>query len=159
MASVTGVSGWSEGDWAGVGWLGGSCETCSYCTSGRENLCEAAEFTGWDRDGGFAGRMTVRAPFAVPLPLRDPIDLAPLLCGGVIGYRSLRLSGIQPGGRLGLYGFGASARLAIQVACHWGCEVYVATRSAAEQQTAARDGRLVGGTLTMTHHRFPWTRP
>lgn len=142
-----GVEGWVAGDRAGVGWLGGTCGACEYCTSGRENLCESATFTGWDRDGGYAETMLVRADFALPLP--DDLEaqaLAPLLCGGVIGYRSLRVSGIQPGQRLGLYGFGASASLAIQVAVHWGCEVFVVTRSAAERERArALGARWAGG--------------
>ena len=142
-----GVDGWRPGDRAGVAWLAGACGACRYCRSGRENLCESATFTGWDRDGGYAEFMTVRADFAVRLPGQfGDLDAAPLLCGGVIGYRSLRVSGIQPGGRLGLFGFGASATLAIQVARHWGCEVYVVTRSKAEQERALRLGaRWAGG--------------
>jgi len=132
-----GVEGWERGDRVGVGWFGGSCGGCGFCRSHRENLCAHAVFTGWDRDGGFAERMTAAAAAAVRLPDRFPdLDAAPLLCGGVIGYRALRVSGIRPGERLGLFGFGASARLAIQVAERWGCEVYVATRSRAGQQDA-----------------------
>ncbi len=141
-----GVEGWQTGDRAGVGWLGGACGACEYCTSERENLCEAATFTGWDRDGGYATTMLVRADFALPLPADlDAQALAPLLCGGVIGYRSLNVSGIQPGQRLGLYGFGASASLAIQVAVHRGCEVYVVTRSRAEQERARALGATWAG--------------
>ncbi len=141
-----GVEGWAVGDRAGVAWLAGACGECAMCLAGRENLCESAEFTGWDRDGGYAELMTVRAGFAVPLPPGlDDVHAAPLLCGGVIGFRSLRVSGIQPGQRLGLYGFGASASLAIQVAVHWGCEVYVATRSASEQARALRLGAAWAG--------------
>jgi len=129
--------GWAVGDRAGVGWLAGSCGECGWCRSGRENLCEQALFTGWDRDGGYAGKTAVRAAFAVRLPERfADLAAAPLLCGGVIGYRALRVCGIRPGERLGLYGFGASALLAIQVAVHWGCRVFVATRSPAEQRRA-----------------------
>ena len=136
-----GVAGWTPGDRVGVAWLGGACGACAFCRGGRENLCGAAQFTGWDRDGGFAERMTVRADFAVRLPdgFAD-VDAAPLLCGGVIGYRALRVSGIRPGGRLGLFGFGASALIAIQVARHWGCEVYVWTRSESERARAAELG-------------------
>ncbi len=107
----------------------------------------AAVFTGWDRDGGFAERIAVRTDAALRIPegFAD-IDAAPLLCGGVIGYRALRLSGIEPGGRLGLYGFGASALIAIQVARHWGCEVHVATRSARDRERALALGAAsVGG--------------
>jgi propanol-preferring alcohol dehydrogenase len=142
-----GVHGWRIGDRAGVAWLGGACGRCAFCRSGRENLCGAATFTGWDRDGGFAERITVRADFALRLPdgIAD-VDAAPLMCGGIIGYRSLRLSGIAPGGRLGLFGFGASALLSIQVARHWGCEVFVWTRSPAERERATALGAAwVGG--------------
>lgn len=132
-----GVTDWRIGDRAGVAWLGSTCGQCRYCTTGHENLCPQARFTGWDRDGGFAEQMTVDAGFALRLPEGfDDLVVAPLLCGGVIGYRALRVSGIEPGGRLGLFGFGASALLAIQVADHWGCEVFVATRSEAEQERA-----------------------
>ncbi|MDE2932298.1 MAG: zinc-dependent alcohol dehydrogenase family protein [Chloroflexota bacterium] len=143
-----GVEGWRVGDRAGVAWLAGACGACSRCDAGRENLCEVAEFTGWDRDGGYAERVTVRSGFAVPLPPDlDPVEAAPLLCGGIIGYRALRISGIEPGGRLGLYGFGASARLALQVATHWGCEVFVATRSPRDQARARDLGAAwAGGT-------------
>ncbi len=141
-----GVEAWAVGDRAGVGWLGGACGACEFCTSGRENLCREALFTGWDRDGGYAEQMAVRADFALPLPPgAADLDLAPLLCGGVIGYRSLKVSTIEPGGRLGLYGFGASALLAIQVAVHWGCEVYVATRSEAERERALGMGAVWAG--------------
>jgi len=142
----TGVSGWEIGDRAGVGWPAESCRTCGFCRSGRDNLCEQARFTGWDRDGGFAEQVTARSDWAVRLPehLSD-LAAAPLLCGGVIGYRSLRVSGVRPGERLGLFGFGASALLAIQVATHWGCEVYVATRSLGEQQRARDLGAVWAG--------------
>ena len=135
------TAGWAVGDRAGVGWLAGSCGECARCRSGRENLCEQATFTGWDRDGGYADKALVRGDFAVRLPERfDNLAAAPLLCGGVIGYRALRVSGIRPGERLGLYGFGASALLAIQVALHWGCQVFVATRSPAERERAREMG-------------------
>lgn len=140
------VTRWSPGDRVGVGWLGGSCGTCAHCRAGRENLCPDAEFTGWDRDGGYAEQMVARADFAYPLPDHfADLEAAPLLCGGVIGYRSLRISGVEPGGRLGLYGFGASALLTIQVALHWGCEVYVSTRSDAEQARALDMGAVWAG--------------
>jgi propanol-preferring alcohol dehydrogenase len=146
LAVGPGVEDWRPGDRAGVAWLAGACGTCTRCREGRENLCEHAVFTGWDRDGGFADRMTARADFALRLPDRFPdLEAAPLLCGGVIGYRALRLSGIEPGGRLGLYGFGASALLAIQVARHWGCEVYVATRSERERRRALELGAAWAG--------------
>jgi propanol-preferring alcohol dehydrogenase len=141
-----GVAGWEPGDRAGVGWLGGTCGICRFCTTGRENLCEQARFTGWDHDGGYAEQMVADADVALHLPDGpDDLDLAPLLCGGVIGYRSLKVSGIRPGGRLGLYGFGASALLAIQVAIHWGCEVFVVTRSASERERALGLGAVWAG--------------
>ncbi len=143
----SGVDGWSVGDRAGLTWLGGFDETCRFCRSGRQNLCPAATFTGWDRDGGFAEACTARADVATPIPdgFAD-LAAAPLLCGGVIGYRALRLSGIEPGGRLGLYGFGASALLAIQVATHWGCRVHVASRSRLDLDRALAFGaESVGG--------------
>lgn len=136
-----GVTGWSVGERAAVGWLAATCGTCRSCRDDRENLCASARFTAWDRDGGFAERIVVGADVALRVPdLFDDTTAAPLLCGGVIGYRSLLVSGIRPGGRLGLYGFGASARLAIQVARHWGCDVHVATRSAPERERALAAG-------------------
>ncbi len=132
-----GVDDWFEGDRAGLTWLGGTCGACTACRTGRENLCAAAVFTGWDRHGGFAELVSARADVVVPLP-EGPADrdLAPLLCGGVIGFRALRVGGITPGARVGLYGFGASAVQAIQVARHMGCRVAVATRSEAERRRA-----------------------
>jgi propanol-preferring alcohol dehydrogenase len=141
-----GVDQWAVGDRVGVAWLAGSCGTCAACRSGAENLCADAEFTGWDRDGGYAEQMTARADFAFAIPDGfGDTDAAPLLCGGVIGYRSLKISGIRPGGRLGLYGFGASALLSLQVAVHWGCEVYVATRSESERRRALDLGAVWAG--------------
>lgn len=135
----------------GVAWIGGSCGHCAMCRSGRENLCPGLSFTGWDRDGGYATTMTARAPYVSPLPegFAD-LDAAPLLCGGTIGYRSLRVAGVDlaraAGTRLGLHGFGASATLVIQMAVHAGAEVHVATRSAAEQERARALGATwVGG--------------
>jgi propanol-preferring alcohol dehydrogenase len=143
----TKVEGWSAGDRAGSTWLAGFDGICEFCRSGRENLCREASFTGWDRDGGFAEFMAIRADVAVPIPdtLSD-LDTAPLLCGGVIAYRALRLTGIQSGRRLGLYGFGASARQAIRVARHWDCEVHVASRSKRDLERALELGASsVGG--------------
>jgi len=136
-----GVDDWAPGDRAGLTWLAGTCGACSFCTTGRENLCAAATFTGWDRHGGFAELVSARADVVVPLP-EGPDDrhLAPLLCGGIIGYRALRVAGIAPGARVGLYGFGASALQAIQVARHMDCRVAVATRSPAERARARAMG-------------------
>ncbi len=132
-----GVSRFSVGDRVGVPWLYSTCGQCDYCQRDMENLCDQARFTGQHADGGFAENMVVPADFACAIPMGFPDDqAAPLLCAGIIGYRSLRLSGIQPGGRLGLYGFGASAHVTIQVARRWGCEVYVFTRSAEHQRHA-----------------------
>ncbi len=141
------VDDWQVGERAGVMWLAGACGRCRFCRSDRENLCSTASFSGWDRDGGYAEWLTARADFALRLPAGLADDAtAPLLCGGVIGYRALRLSGIEPGGRLGLYGFGASALLAIQVARHWGCQVHVASRSARDLERALAMGAAsVGG--------------
>jgi propanol-preferring alcohol dehydrogenase len=147
VALGEGVDSWKVGDRAGVAWLAGVDGTCAHCVAGRENLCVAAEFTGWDRDGGYATHAVARADFALRLPdgFAD-LDAAPLLCAGVIGYRSLKVSGIAPGQRLGLYGFGSSATLAIQVARHWGCRVFVCTRSPAEKERArALGAEWVGG--------------
>ncbi|HEY4231392.1 MAG TPA: zinc-dependent alcohol dehydrogenase family protein [Thermoanaerobaculia bacterium] len=144
----TGVDGFAPGDRAGVGWMAWVCGRCRFCESGRENLCERARFTGRDRDGGYAERLTADARWVFPLPRAvSAEDAAPLLCAGIIGYRSLRLSGIGSGGRLGLFGFGASAHLAIQVARHWGCEVYAFTREAHHQELALSMGASwAGGT-------------
>jgi propanol-preferring alcohol dehydrogenase len=142
----SGVQGWNLGDRAGIGWLASSCENCDYCERGLENLCPDATFTGWDRDGGYAGWVTTRADFTFHLASElDDVAAAPLLCGGVIGYRSLRLSGVKPGGRLGLFGFGASASLTIQVAIYQGMDVYVVTRSSDEQERARRLGAKWSG--------------
>jgi propanol-preferring alcohol dehydrogenase len=136
----------AAGTMVGVAWLAGACGTCDKCRRGRENLCRSATFTGWDRDGGFATHALVDARFAHPLPDGlAPEQAAPLLCGGAIGYRSLRVSGIEPGGRLGLYGFGASATAVVQIARHWGCDVFVCTRSVAEQQRALDLGAAWAG--------------
>jgi propanol-preferring alcohol dehydrogenase len=140
------VSGWRQGEAAGVAWLASACGVCEFCLSGRENLCMNAQFTGWDRDGGYADYVTVRADFALHLPSGfAPAEAAPLLCGGIIGYRALKRSGIQAGRRLGLFGYGASAHLALQVALHWGSEVFVFTRSESEQRRALDTGAMWAG--------------
>jgi propanol-preferring alcohol dehydrogenase len=120
------VRGVKEGDRVGIAWLQGTCGRCEFCRTGRENLCAQAAFTGYHVDGGYAEYALVPAPFAYPIPSAfTDEEAAPLLCAGIIGFRALRLSGIKPGQRLGLYGFGASAHIAIQVARHWGCSVFV----------------------------------
>jgi len=130
-----------SGERVGLAWLGGADGTCGLCRRGRENLCEQAELTGWTVDGGYAELVSARPEFVYPIPEgMSDLEAAPLLCGGIIGYRSLRISGIEQGGRLGLYGFGSSAHLALQVAKHWGCEVYVFSRSQRERELAASLG-------------------
>lgn len=134
----------------GVAWTAGCCGTCRFCLAGRENLCHELVFTGWDRDGGYATVMTAGADFVHALPEGfGDLAAAPLLCGGTIGYRSLRVAGIDlaaaSGIRLGLYGFGASATIVIQLAVHSGCEVYVSTRSEAEQERARQLGAVWAG--------------
>ena len=129
------------GDRVGAGWINWACGRCGFCQRGLENLCPEARFTGLHVPGGYADYTVVDERFAYPIPARfADVEAAPLLCAGVIGYRSLRLSEIQPGGRLGLYGFGASAHIAIQVARHWGCEVYVFTRGEAHRRLAQELG-------------------
>ncbi|HSO32343.1 MAG TPA: zinc-dependent alcohol dehydrogenase family protein [Labilithrix sp.] len=147
IAVGEGVRGWQIGERAGVAWLAGTCGRCARCREGRENLCAEATFTGWDRDGGYATHAVVRADFALRLPETfADLAAAPLLCGGVIGYRSLAVSGVRPGQRLGLFGFGASALLALQVARYWDCRVFVCTRSESERARArARGAEWAGG--------------
>ena len=125
----TGV-GLKIGDRVGVPWLHSACGACDFCHRGLENLCEQARFTGFHVDGGFAEYLVAESKYVLPLPntISDQ-DAAPLLCAGLVGFRSIRLSDLQPGERLGLFGFGAAGHLAIQVARYWGCEVYVFTRS------------------------------
>jgi propanol-preferring alcohol dehydrogenase len=136
----------ATGQRVGVAWLHRTDGTCRFCRAGLENLCEQAEFTGWTADGGYAELLIAPAEFTFPLPDGfSDLEAAPLLCAGIIGYRSLRLSGIQPGGRLGLFGFGSSAHLAIQVAIHWGCEVYAFSRSEGERARALRLGAAWAG--------------
>jgi propanol-preferring alcohol dehydrogenase len=121
----------------GIAWLHRTCGQCEFCRTGRENLCDRADFTGYTADGGFAEFVTVPESFAYPVPsaLTDT-EAAPLLCAGIIGFRCLRLSGMHRSAALGLYGFGAAAHLAIQVARYWGVEVFVCTRHKRHQQLA-----------------------
>jgi propanol-preferring alcohol dehydrogenase len=141
------VDGVKIGQRVGVPWLYSTCGECRYCSSGEENLCEQAKFTGFDVDGGFAEAMLADARFVLPLPESvSDRDAAPLLCAGIIGYRSLHKADLRKGERLGLFGFGASAHLAIQVARYWDCEVYVFTRSAEHRRHAEELGAAwVGG--------------
>ena len=141
------ASRFKEGDRLGVAWLYSSCTKCGYCTQENENLCESARFTGYHVNGGYGEYIVVPEKFAYVIPeIFSDEEASPLLCAGIIGYRALRLSEIKPGQRLGLYGFGASAHVAIQVAVHWGCEVYVFTRSDEHRKLARKLGAVWTGT-------------
>jgi propanol-preferring alcohol dehydrogenase len=134
------------GDRVGIAWLRGTCGICRFCLRGDENLCLSPRFTGWDDDGGYAEFTTVPEKFAYSVPeVFSDNEAAPLLCAGIIGYRALRRSQIKPGGRLGIYGFGASAHLAAQVAMHEGAEVYVMTRSPDARRLASELGAVFVG--------------
>jgi propanol-preferring alcohol dehydrogenase len=142
-----GVQAFSVGERVGVPWLLRACGSCEYCDRGEENLCAEAEFTGFHADGGYAEFMRVDADYALRMPEGISDELAaPLLCAGIIGYRSLRKADLQTFETLGLVGFGASAHLAIQIARHWGCKVYVFTRSEGHRRLAKDLGAAwVGG--------------
>ena len=123
-------AGFKVGDRVGVPWLHATCGICEFCKRGEENLCDHAKFTGWDVDGGYADYLMADENALVPIPdLFSDVEAAPLLCAGIVGYRSLVKSDLQPGERLGIFGFGASGHIALQVARHWGCPVSVFTRS------------------------------
>jgi propanol-preferring alcohol dehydrogenase len=125
------------GDRVGIAWLRETCGACVYCQRGRENLCPNARFTGYDHDGGYAEFAVVREDFAYPLPAGlDDEAVAPLLCAGIIGYRAIKRAEVQPGATVGLYGFGGSAHLALQVLKYWGCRVYVMSRGGAHRDLA-----------------------
>jgi len=132
-----GASRFKQGDRVGVAWLRETCGVCVYCRRGRENLCPNARFTGYDHDGGYAEYAVVREDFAYPLPdsLGDE-ELAPLLCAGIIGYRAIKRADVKPGATVGLYGFGGSAHLAIQVLRYWGCRVFVMSRGGPHRDLA-----------------------
>ena len=141
------ASRFKKGERVGVAWLYSSCSQCGYCSREKENLCESARFTGYHVNGGYAEYIVVPEKFAYSIPVVfSDEEASPLLCAGIIGYRALRLSGIKPGQRLGLYGFGASAHVAIQVAVYWGCEVYVFTRSEEHCKLAENLGAVWTGT-------------
>lgn len=131
----------ATGTRVGVSWLGGTDGQCAYCRRGNENLCDQPTFTGYHRHGGYAEYATARADFVYPLPatLADH-EAAPLLCAGVIGFRSLRVAGVEPGDRVGLFGFGASAHVVMPVLKAWNCEVYVCTRGIAHRKLALELG-------------------
>ena len=127
----------SRGMRVGVSWMGGTDGTCWYCQRGFENLCDSPTFTGYTVNGGYAEYAVVRADFVFPLPQSlDDLHAAPLLCAGIIGFRSLRVAGVERGDRVGLFGFGASAHLAIEVLRAWKCKVYVSTRGESHRRLA-----------------------
>jgi propanol-preferring alcohol dehydrogenase len=131
------------GDRVGVAWLAGTDGSCRYCRRGSENLCPRSVYTGWDRDGGYADYVVAADAYVHPLPSGfSDIELAPLLCAGIIGYRALRLAELPPGGRLGIYGFGGSAHLAAQIAIAGGAAVHVFTRAPAARELALELGAL-----------------
>jgi propanol-preferring alcohol dehydrogenase len=131
----------------GVSWLGGTDGTCPYCLRSEENLCDSPTFTGYSVNGGYAEYALARADFVFPIPAAlDDLHTAPLLCAGIIGFRSLRVAGVQQGERVGLFGFGASAHLAIAVMQAWNCEVYVSTRGESHRKLAASLGATWIGT-------------
>jgi propanol-preferring alcohol dehydrogenase len=142
------------GERVGVAWLYRTCGECALCRRGLENLCRDAEFTGLDANGGYTEAVVVPEDFAYVLPPSfSDVEAAPLLCAGIIGYRALKLSQIRPGQRLGLYGFGGSAHVTIQVALHWGCQVYVFTRSESHRRLARELGAAwVGGAQDTPPH-------
>jgi len=152
VAGTTGAGATEElavGARVGVSWMGGTDGTCRYCHLGLENLCDAPTFTGYTVDGGYAEYAVVRSDFTFPLPNElDDLHSAPLLCAGIIGFRSLRVAGVKQGDRVGLFGFGASAHLAIAVLRSWNCEVYVSTRGASHRQLAASLGAVWVGSET-----------
>jgi propanol-preferring alcohol dehydrogenase len=131
----------------GVSWIGGVDGDCWYCAHDAENLCDSPTFTGYTVNGGYAEYALARRDFAFALPAAlDDLQAAPLLCAGIIGFRSVRVAGVQPGERVGLFGFGASAHLTIAVLTAWGCSVYVSTRGAAHRQLASSLGAAWVGT-------------
>ena len=140
------ASRWRVGDRVGIPWLAHTCGVCAFCTSGRENLCVAPLFTGWDVDGGYAEYALVEEAYAYAVPERfGDEEAAPLLCAGIIGYRALQRANLPEGGRLGLYGYGGSAHITAQVALARGARVHVMTRSVAAQELALELGAASAG--------------
>ncbi len=136
-----------KGARVGVSWLGGTDGKCPYCQRGLENLCDSPTFTGYTVDGGYAEYALARSDFVFPLPAAlDDLHAAPLLCAGIIGFRSLRVAGVEKGERVGLFGFGASAHLALPVLHSWNCEVYVSTRGESHRKLAESLGAHWVGT-------------
>ncbi|MDF1525907.1 MAG: zinc-dependent alcohol dehydrogenase family protein [bacterium] len=147
------VTRFKVGDRVGIAWLHWTCGSCRFCTSGRENLCPEAQFTGFHHNGGYSDFVCAPEKFAYHLPEGfSDIQAAPLLCAGIIGYRALELTGIQAGGRLGLYGFGASAHVTIQIARHRGIEVYVFSRGEGHRRLAKELGAVWTGQVPDRPH-------
>ncbi len=143
------TAGMPLGTRVGVSWVGGTDGACRYCRGGQENLCDLPTFTGYTVDGGYAEYALARNDFVFPLPATlDDVHAAPLLCAGIIGFRSLRVAGVAPGERVGLFGFGSSAHLTIAVLHAWNCEVYVSTRGESHRQLATKLGAKWVGTET-----------
>jgi propanol-preferring alcohol dehydrogenase len=141
VVQAVGTARFGPGDRVGIAWLRHTCGECRWCRAGAENLCPGARFTGWDEDGGYAAYATVPAAYAYRVPERLPsAQVAPLLCAGIIGYRALRRTELPPGGRLGIYGFGASAHLTAQLALAQGAEVHVLTRGSGARELALELG-------------------
>ncbi len=141
VARGPGAQRFALGDRVGIAWLRSTCGQCHYCRRARENLCPDARFTGYHENGGYAEFALVREDFAYALPAElDDAAATPLLCAGIIGYRALRRAEVQPGSRVGLYGFGSSAHIAIQIARYWGCQVFVMTRGSRHQEHARELG-------------------
>jgi propanol-preferring alcohol dehydrogenase len=143
-----GASRFREGDRVGIAWLRRTCGGCLYCATDRENLCERAEFTGWHADGGYAEYAVVDEDYAYAIPSGfTDVEAAPLLCAGIIGYRALATAAVRPGGRLGMYGFGSSAHVTIQIARARNMEVYVCTREPGHRRLATELGAAWVGDL------------
>jgi propanol-preferring alcohol dehydrogenase len=146
---VDGTASLPAGSRVGVSWIGGTDGTCWYCRHNMENLCDSPTFTGYAVDGGYAEYAAAREDFVFPLPSSlDDLHAAPLLCAGIIGFRSLRVAGVEKGERVGLFGFGASAHLALPVLQAWGCEVYVSTRGKKHRRLASEMGATWVGSET-----------
>ncbi len=153
-AKGQGASRFKVGDRVGIAWINSACGTCRYCRAGLENMCESFKGTGCDVDGGYAEYVTVREEFAYPIPARfTDVQAAPLLCAGAIGYRDLKLADVQRGQVIGLFGFGASAHIVLQMAKHRGCAVYVFTRGEEHRRLAKELGADWTGTVADTPPR------
>lgn len=141
-----GATRFKKGDRVGITWINSTCGSCRFCRSGRENLCEKMRFTGYDVDGGYAEYTTVSQDFAFPIPENfDDVHAAPLFCAGIIGYRAFKLSGVEPGGTLGIFGFGASGHILAQIAKYWDVRVLAFTRGKEHQERAKRLGAVWAG--------------